>query len=47
MLETIDIRLIIPLFTKNLLDNINNISSSLSTTLCFDEELQADFYSAI
>lgn len=47
ILETIGIQLIIFLFTETLLDIIKNISSSLSTTSFFDEELQAYFYSAI
>ena len=47
ILEAIGIYLITPLFTETLLDIIKNISSSSSTSILSNRELQAYFLSAI
>ena len=47
ILEAIGIHLISPLFTEILLDIIKNTSSSSSTLISFDGELQAYLLSAI
>lgn len=47
ILEAIDIHLITSLFTKSLLDLIKNISSSSSTSISLDDNIQTYLFSAI